>query len=232
MPGSYFWSSETYRIFGVEPSTPATLFSVLLARAPGRAPGDAVSARRPPRARRNVRVDVPHRARRWRGADASWLAQLRPRPRRHDTRVRNLPGHYRAQARRDGDSSRPEQLQLVVDTTSAFIVRFDRARRLVWANRSYAARYGKTPEELVGDGAPSISSARPPSRWSIRSARACSRGSPSRWSWSCCMASGARWVHVPGAPPGRDRRRGRLRPGADRRDRRPAAGAGTRARAE
>jgi PAS domain S-box-containing protein len=43
-----------------------------------------------------------------------------------------------------------EQLQLVVDTTPAFIARYDRDRRVVWANKSYAARFGKTPDELVG----------------------------------------------------------------------------------
>jgi two-component system CheB/CheR fusion protein len=43
-----------------------------------------------------------------------------------------------------------EQLQLVLDSTPAFIARYDRERRLVWANRSYAARFGKKPEELAG----------------------------------------------------------------------------------
>ena len=43
-----------------------------------------------------------------------------------------------------------EQLQFVVDSTPAFIARYDRDQRLVWANKSYAARYGKTPDELVG----------------------------------------------------------------------------------
>jgi len=43
-----------------------------------------------------------------------------------------------------------EQLQIVVDSTPAFIARYDPERRLVWANRSYAARFGKTPEELAG----------------------------------------------------------------------------------
>jgi PAS domain S-box-containing protein len=43
-----------------------------------------------------------------------------------------------------------EQLQFVVDSTPAFIARYDRNQRLVWANKSYAARFGKTPEELVG----------------------------------------------------------------------------------
>src|SRR5262249_44012585 len=43
-----------------------------------------------------------------------------------------------------------EQLELVVDSTPAFIARYDRARRVVWANRSYAARFGKHPEALAG----------------------------------------------------------------------------------
>jgi PAS domain S-box-containing protein len=43
-----------------------------------------------------------------------------------------------------------EQLQLVADTTPALIARYDRDRRLVWANKSYAVRFGKTPDQLVG----------------------------------------------------------------------------------
>jgi two-component system CheB/CheR fusion protein len=43
-----------------------------------------------------------------------------------------------------------EQLQLVMDSTAAFIARYDRRRRIVWTNRSNAARFGKTPEQIVG----------------------------------------------------------------------------------
>ena len=43
-----------------------------------------------------------------------------------------------------------EHLQVVVDATPALIARYDRGLRLVWANKNYAARFGKTPEELVG----------------------------------------------------------------------------------
>ena len=38
----------------------------------------------------------------------------------------------------------------MVDSTPALIARCDRERRLVWTNKSNAARFGKTPEELVG----------------------------------------------------------------------------------
>ncbi len=43
-----------------------------------------------------------------------------------------------------------EQLQLVVDSTPAFILRCDREGRLVWTNKANAARFGATPEELAG----------------------------------------------------------------------------------
>ena len=43
-----------------------------------------------------------------------------------------------------------EQLQVVVDATPALIARYDRGLRLVWANKNYAARFGKKPEDLVG----------------------------------------------------------------------------------
>src|SRR5262245_45190263 len=42
------------------------------------------------------------------------------------------------------------QLQLVVDTAPAFIARSDRHLRVVWTDKSYAARYGEKPEGLVG----------------------------------------------------------------------------------
>ncbi len=42
-----------------------------------------------------------------------------------------------------------EQLQVVVDATPALIARYDRDIRLVWANKNYAARFGKKLEDLV-----------------------------------------------------------------------------------
>jgi PAS domain S-box-containing protein len=43
-----------------------------------------------------------------------------------------------------------EHLQVVVDTTPALIARYDRDLRIVWANKNYAGRFGKQPEEVVG----------------------------------------------------------------------------------
>jgi PAS domain S-box-containing protein len=43
-----------------------------------------------------------------------------------------------------------EQLQVVVDATPALIARYGGDGRVVWSNRSYAARFGVEPEELVG----------------------------------------------------------------------------------
>jgi PAS domain S-box-containing protein len=42
-----------------------------------------------------------------------------------------------------------EHLQVIVDATPAMIARYDRGACLVWANKSYAARFGKKPEELM-----------------------------------------------------------------------------------
>ena len=49
-----------------------------------------------------------------------------------------------------------EHLQVVVDTTPALIARFDRNLRIVWANKNYAARFDKQPEEVVGRSLPEI----------------------------------------------------------------------------
>ena len=43
-----------------------------------------------------------------------------------------------------------EHLQVVVDATPALIARYDRGLRLVWANKNYAARFGKKPEDARG----------------------------------------------------------------------------------
>ncbi len=43
-----------------------------------------------------------------------------------------------------------EQLQLVVDSTPALFARCDLERRLIWTNKTNAARFGKTPEQLIG----------------------------------------------------------------------------------
>ena len=43
-----------------------------------------------------------------------------------------------------------EHLQVVVDTTPALIARYDRDLRIVWANKNYAVRFDKQPEDVVG----------------------------------------------------------------------------------
>ena len=49
-----------------------------------------------------------------------------------------------------------EHLQVVVDTTPALIARYDRDLRIVWANKNYAGRFGRQPEEVVGKPLPEI----------------------------------------------------------------------------
>ena len=151
VPGSYFWSSEVYRIFGVEPNTPITLALFYSRVHPDER--EAMQARRPAALVRAESFQSPYRI-------------VRP-----DGSVRVLDGWLNFERSADGKTIRVfgtcqditerkraelemqrarEQLQLVADTTPAFIARFDRDRRLVWANKSFAARLGKTPDELVG----------------------------------------------------------------------------------
>ncbi len=49
-----------------------------------------------------------------------------------------------------------EHLQVVVEATPALIARYDRDLRIVWANKNYAARFDKQPEEVVGKPLPEI----------------------------------------------------------------------------
>jgi PAS domain S-box-containing protein len=151
VPGSSLWSSETYRIFGFEPHTPASraLFYERVHpddRASLRARSElAIPRCEPFEAEYRIRhADGTVRLiQAWlhfeRGADgqttrAFGTCQDISERRRADQEVR----HAR------------EQLQLVVDSTPAFIARYDRDRRVVWCNRSYAARFGKTPDEIEG----------------------------------------------------------------------------------
>jgi PAS domain S-box-containing protein len=151
VPGSYFWSSEVYRIFGVDPGTPVTLELFYSHVHPEER--EAMQARR---------VQYIERA-------GPFQSQYRIV--RSDESVRVLDGWLNFERAADGKTTRVfgtvqdvterkhaemeihrarAQLQLVADTTPALIARFDCDRRLVWANKSFAARLDKTPDELVG----------------------------------------------------------------------------------
>jgi PAS domain S-box-containing protein len=151
VPGTALWSSETYRILGYELGTPASL-----ARYYGRIhPEDraALQAQSALAVDRGEPIETEYRI-------------VRP-----DGSVRVIHAWLHFEREADGKTTRAfgtcqditerkladltirrarEQLQLVVDTTPALIARYDRDRRLVWGNKSYAARFGKRPEELVG----------------------------------------------------------------------------------
>ena len=148
--GSFFWSSETYRIFGIEPSTPATL-ALFYSRVHTDERG-AMQARRQPNLVRAESYESEYRIVRPDGSVRllhSWL-DFDPGP-DGSMHVFGTCQDITERKRAEMEIQRArEQLQLVVDTTPAFIARYDRDRRLVWANKSYAARYGKTPDELVG----------------------------------------------------------------------------------
>jgi PAS domain S-box-containing protein len=151
VPGSSIWSRETYRILGYEPGT---LTSVALFYQRVHPDDRALLQSRSALAvghgepfETEYRVVLPDGKVRvvqiWlhveRGADGK------------TTRVFGTCQDITERRRADLEIRRArEQLQLVVDSTPAFIARYDRERRLVWANRRYAARFGKEPEELVG----------------------------------------------------------------------------------
>ena len=150
VPGSYFWSIETYRIFGVEPSTPVTL-SLFYSRVHPDERG-AMQSRRQPNLVRAEAFQSEYRIVRPDGEVRMLHSWLEFEPGADGTThvfgtCQDITERKRAETEIRGAR---EQLQLVVDTMPAFIARYDRDGRVVWANKSYAARYGKAPDELVG----------------------------------------------------------------------------------
>ncbi len=150
VPGSFFWSSETYRLFGVEPGTPTSL-ALFYSRVHPDERG-AMQARRSPNLARAESYQSEYRVVRPDGSVRMLHSWLDFDPAADGTMhvvgtCQDITERKRAEMEiRRGR----EQLQLVADTTPAFIARYDRDRRVVWANNSYAARFGKTPDELVG----------------------------------------------------------------------------------
>jgi PAS domain S-box-containing protein len=151
-PRSLRWSDETYRIFGHEPGSIAVddgLFVslvhpddralVLRGAAAGIAAGDGFEAEF-----RIVRPDGGVRT------IQSWTTVERDAAGRA-TRLRGTNQDITERKRAETEMQRTrEHLQVVVDATPALIARYDRDIRLVWGNKTYAARFGKSPEQLVG----------------------------------------------------------------------------------
>jgi PAS domain S-box-containing protein len=199
VPGSYFWSSETYRIFGVEPSTPASLSLFYACVHPDELPAMLS------RARSNFNRAETYQ---------SEYRIVRP-----DGTVRMLHSWLNFESGPDGtmhvfgtcqditERKRDEmeihrgreQLQLVADTTPAFIARYDRDRRLVWANKSYAARFGKTPDQLVGSRLVDLVG-EDVFRVSDPLLACVLTGKLVQVELEMPYASGARWVHIAVAP--------------------------------
>jgi PAS domain S-box-containing protein len=151
VPGSSLWSAEIYRIIGCEPGTAASRLQFLERVHPADREAlhahtlRGISSLEPSETEyRIVRPDGTVRVVR------AWLHFERA-PDGETTHVfgtcQDITEHKQAEL--EVRRAR-EQLELVVDSTPAFIARYDRERRLVWANRSYAARFGKKPEELAG----------------------------------------------------------------------------------
>ena len=146
------WSDETYRIFGYEPGAIAIHQGLFLsavhpgdrgllwnAGKPGADPSDRSEVEF-----RIVRPDGTLRTiQSWFRADRDGAGRV---TRLHGT-CQDITARKRAEA--EGRRAR-EHLQVVVDATPALIARYDAHLRLVWANKNYAGRFRKRPEELVG----------------------------------------------------------------------------------
>ncbi len=146
------WSDETYRIFGYEPGRIAADYGLFVSSIH---PDDRAILQR------NATIGVgPH--------DRFETEYRIVRP---DGTVRTI--HSWATVERDaaGRATRlhgtcqditerklaetemrlaREHLQVVVDATPALIARYDRDLRLIWANKNYAARFARRPEEFAG----------------------------------------------------------------------------------
>ena len=151
VPDSSLWSSETYRMFGYSLDTPASVSRFYARVHPSdRAPVHAwfVGAlERFEPSEKEYRVALPDGSLR---VLHVWLHFERA-PDGKTTRVFGTCQDITERTRAELELRHArEQLELVVDSTPAFIARYDRQRRLVWANKSYAARFGKSPEELAG----------------------------------------------------------------------------------
>jgi PAS domain S-box-containing protein len=151
IPGSALWSAETYRILGCAPGTPASRAQFREFVHP--ADREALQAQLTRGIERLEAAETEYRIVRGDGSVRvlrAWLDFERA-PDGRATRVSGTCQDIteRKQAELDARRAR-EQLELVVQSTPAFILRYDHERRLVWANKSYAARFGAEPRELVG----------------------------------------------------------------------------------
>src|SRR5262252_8709292 len=151
VPGSSLWSSETYRIFGYATGTPASVARFYEGVHPS--DRDALHERAFRALERLEPLETEYRIVRPDGSVRVLQAWLHFE-RAPDGKTTHAFGTCqditeRKQAELEVRRAR-EQLELVVESTQAYIARYDRERRLVWGNRSYAARFGKGPEALVG----------------------------------------------------------------------------------
>jgi PAS domain S-box-containing protein len=201
-PGSYFWSSETCRIFGFEPGSPINLALFYARVHPDERAAMQVRAR--PYLVRAEPFESEYRIVRPDGSVRmvhSWLNFERGADGR--TRVFGTCQDITERKRAELEINRArEQLQLVVDTTPAFIARYDRDRRLVWANKSYAARFGKTPDELVGSGLVDLLDLVGEAAFRVIDPLAArvSAGESAQVELEIPYAGGPRWVHAEAAP--------------------------------
>jgi PAS domain S-box-containing protein len=151
------WSDETYRIFGYEPGGVAVDYGLFVSsihpddRAILQQQGATIGLG--PRDRFDDRYETEYRIVRPDGAVRmihDWATVERDDAGRairlhgtcQDITERKLAESEMRLAR--------EHLQVVVDATPALIARYDRALRLIWANKNYAARFARRPEEFAG----------------------------------------------------------------------------------
>jgi PAS domain S-box-containing protein len=148
------WSDETYRIFGYEPGAVAIDQALFISAVHPDDLGLIWSAGKPPGADPpRDRVEAEFRIVRPDGTVRtiqSWFITERDAAGRV-TRLHGTCQDITERKLAESESRRArEHLQVVVDATPAMIARYDSDLRLVWANKHYAGRFGKRPEELMG----------------------------------------------------------------------------------
>jgi PAS domain S-box-containing protein len=151
IPGSSLWSRETYRILGYATGTPASRAGFYESVHPS--DREALHAQAVHGLERREPFETEYRIVRPDGSVRvlhAWL-EFERAPDGKTTHAFGTCQDITEQKQAEQEIRRArEQLELVVDATPAFIARYNPERRLVWANRSYAARFGKEPKELVG----------------------------------------------------------------------------------
>ena len=146
------WSDEMYRMFGWDPARADVTFARFV-EAIHPDDRDATTAVRVAGIARGDRFEKEYRIVRGDGSVRVIHAWTNPEkdPAGGPTRLLGTCQDVTEQKRAEHEIRQArEQLQLAIDSTPALIARYDSQRRLVWANKSYAAHLGTTTDLLAG----------------------------------------------------------------------------------